>query len=173
MPSFCIDDKKGFPNLKDSIGPEIKVSGRTALGILADANQYPSRRWQELGHQLQEAGFDLSAQMALTGTIIETIPRVGIWLMPNNKSPGELEDFIKQLIPASDPVWPRAQSYIDGIPTAQRKFVLHKVQRARIHAWLAARREPRKMGAAIGIGDLDATAPPAKQFIDWLRRLFG
>ena len=29
------------------------------------------------------------------------------------------------------------------------------------------------MGAAIGIGDLDATAPLAEEFIDWLRRLFG
>ena len=37
MPDFDID-KRGFPNLKAAIGPEIKAPGRTALGILVDAN---------------------------------------------------------------------------------------------------------------------------------------
>ena len=29
------------------------------------------------------------------------------------------------------------------------------------------------MGAAIGIGDLDATAPLAKTFAEWLQAVFG
>ena len=93
--------------------------------------------------------------------------------MPDNGSSGELEDFIMRMIPADDPVWPRAKCYIDGIPEAERKFKLQKTQRARIHAWLAARKEPRKMGAAIGAGDLDTGAPIATDLIAWLRRLFG
>lgn len=32
--------------------------------------------------------------------------------MPNNYSPGELEDFIRELIPGKDPTWPRAKHYI-------------------------------------------------------------
>ena len=91
--------------------------------------------------------------------------------MPNNQTAGELENFIEQLIPAGDPVWPRAQNYIDSIPATDRRF--KKILRAKIHAWLAAREQPRQMGAAIGIGDLDAAALLAKQFTDWLRRLFG
>ncbi len=38
MPDFAISDKKGFPNLKAAIRPEIKVPGRMALGILVDAD---------------------------------------------------------------------------------------------------------------------------------------
>lgn len=93
--------------------------------------------------------------------------------MPDNKSAGELEDFIERLMPTGDPVWPRTQNYIDGIPAAEPKFADGKILRARIHAWLAARAEPRKMGAAIGAGDLDTTALLAMQFADWLRQLFG
>ena len=147
------------------------MSGRTALGILVDANDRPTDRWTQILHQVTQAVGQVPTQMVRSGTILGVRPRVGIWLMPDNQTTGELENFIEQLIPVGDPVWPRAQEYIDGIPVADRKF--KKVLRAQIHAWLATREEPRKMGAAIGIGDLDAAALPAQQFSNWLRRLFG
>lgn len=173
MPEFDIIDKNGFPNLKRAIAPEIKVSGRAALGILVDANHHRTGRWQEIAHQLRQAAVEPPMQMAPVGTIVGDRPRVGIWLMPDNESGGELEDFIERLIPNGDPVWPRARRYIDGIPVADRKFAGEKIVRARIHAWLAARAEPRKMGAAIRARDLDPTVPLAITFTDWLRRLFG
>ena len=172
MPAFDIIDKSGFPNLRRAIGPEIKVSGRNAMGILVDGNRHPARRWEAIVHQLRQAGFQPPAQVEPTGTIIEGRPRVGVWLMPDNRSAGELEDFIARLLPPGDPVWPRAQRYIDDIPPGQRKFAPDKVLRASIHAWLAARAEPRKMGVAVGAGDLHVTGTLAMQFSDWLRRLF-
>lgn len=172
IPTFDIRDLEGFPNLKDAIGPEVKVSGRKAVGILADANADPNGRWQAIGEQLRRAGICPPRYILPGGTIVEETPRVGIWLMPDNTMPGELEDFVTKLIPAQDPVWPRAQLYIDEIPTAERKFAANKVRRAQVHAWLAARAEPRQMGAAIGIGDLDSTVQPAQEFTNWLRQLF-
>lgn len=173
MPTFAIRDKRGFANLKAAIGPEIKVPGRTALGILADANDDLDARWQAIGHQLRQAALVLPNDAAPAGIVIEGKPRVGVWLMPDNESAGELEDFIRRLLPPGDPVWPRAQRYIDGISEAERKFSPGKTLRATIHAWLATRAEPRKMGAAIRAGDLNAADPLAGQFVDWLRRLFG
>ena len=173
MPTFDIIDKNGFPNLKRAIRPEIKVAGRKALGILDDGNRHPARRWEAIKHQLREAGIKPAVQMASSGTIIEGRPRIGVWLMPDNGSAGELEDFIAQLLPRGDRVWPRAQRYIDDIPVAERKFSPDKVLRARIHAWLAARAEPRKMGVAVGAGDLHVTGPLAMEFAEWLRSLFG
>ncbi len=93
--------------------------------------------------------------------------------MPNNVSSGELEEFIAGMIPTNDPVWPRSETYIDGIPVADRKFATGKTLRAKVHSWLATREEPRKMGSAIGARDLNAGAPAAVQLGDWLRRLFG
>lgn len=173
MPEFAISDKKGFPNLKDAIGPELKVPGRTALGILVDANDDLDARWRAIGHRLRKAAVNPPTRTTSAGTVVQGKLRVGIWLMPDNGSAGELEDFIRRLIPAGDPVWPRAQRYIDDIPTADRKFATGKTLRAKIHAWLATRAEPRKMGAALGTGDLVAADPLAQEFVRWLRRLFG
>ena len=100
-------------------------------------------------------------------------PRVGIWLMPDNQSPGEIEDFVAAMIPDGDPVRPLAERYIDGIPEADRKFAEGKIPRAKIHAWLAAREDPRRMGAAIGAGDLDTEVTLCQSFAAWLRRLFA
>ena len=174
MPQFDICDKRGFPNLRDSIGPEIKAPGRTALGILVDANDDLTARWQAIAYRLGQAAINLPRPPAAqAGTVVDGTPRVGVWLMPDNQSAGELEDFIQRLIPAGDPVWPRAETYIDGIPADDRRFATEKMLRAKIHAWLATRAEPRKMGSAIGVGDLNANHPLSTQLVDWLRRLFG
>lgn len=173
MPGFEISAKQGFRQLKDAIGPGTKVAGRIALGILVDANDDFDARWQAVSHQLRQADVAPPTRATASGIVVEGKPRVGIWLMPDNGSAGELEDFIRRLLPADDPVWPPAQRYIDDIPAAHRKFTAGKVLRAQIHAWLAVRREPRRMGAAIGAGDLNVTHPLAAQFMDWLRRLFG
>ena len=172
MPEFDICDKKGFPKLARAIGPELKVSGRRAVGILADANDDLNARWQAIAGRLRQAGINPPTDMTPAGIVIEGRPRIGIWLMPNNESAGELEDFAAKLIPEDDLVWPMATRYIDDIPIAARKFTASKILRAKIHAWLATRAEPRKMGAAIGIGELDATVPLAVTFTDWLRSLF-
>lgn len=173
---FEIHDSKGFPRLKDSISPQAKVSGRKALGILVDANENPVGRWQAVARQLQHAGFDPPPNAAREGTVIDGShgrPRVGIWLMPDNVAAGQLEDFIRELIPEGDLVLPRASDYIEDIPEGERKFKPQKIQGAIVHAWLAAREEPRKMGTAIRARDLDANAVPAEEFVAWLRRLFG
>lgn len=92
--------------------------------------------------------------------------------MPDNETPGELEEFVSRMIPEDDPVWPRSQAYINGIPVSDRRFSSGKTLRAQIHSWLAAREEPRKMGAAIGARDLNVDTPDAGRLVDWLRRLF-
>ncbi len=172
-PAVGILAKEGFPNLVRAIGPEINAPGRLAVGILADANDDPHARWEAIADRLQRKDIELPTNMAPAGTVIDGRPRVGIWLMPDNEAAGELEDFVSRLIPQGDSVWPLAERYIDGIPIGDRKFKASKISRAKIHAWLATRAEPRKMGGAIGAGDLDATAPVAMRFANWLRELFG
>lgn len=93
--------------------------------------------------------------------------------MPNNQESGELEDFVAGMIPKNDAVWPLSKKYVNDIPDYARKFRQGKTLRAKVHSWLATREEPRKMGAAIGAGDLNVAAPEAVRFVDWLRRLFG
>ena len=187
MPEFDILPQGGKDRLLRAIGPETNAEGRRAVGILMDADDDLDAQWQAIVNRLRQRDqryehfnpSDLPAYPVATGTIIETagaIPdaslRIGIWLMPDNRSTGELEDFVANMIPAADPVWPRAEAYIEGIPQADRKFTTGKIQRAKVHAWLAAREAPRPMGLAVKAGDLDTNAANSTVFVDWMRTLF-
>ena len=172
MPRFCILDKEGKDNLLKSVRGEILAEDRIAVGILMDANDDLNARWQAVTSRLRDAGIQTPNAPSLHGTIIESSPRVGVWLMPDNQSDGELENFVERMIPANDVVWPLSQDYIDRIPKADRKFAEGKTLRAKVHAWLAAREHPRRMGSAIGVGDLDVDVETTKKFVSWLRQLF-
>ena len=176
--SFRIVDKQGLPNLIKSIRVEFESEARQVIGIVVDADDDVSSRWSEIQTELKDLVRlpDISAR----GTIIEGIngePRIGIWVMPNNMDQGELEDFVHKMIPQDDVIWPKSQQYIDElvskIPKPPRPFTEKKVLRAKVHAWLATREAPRRMGHAIGRNDLDANARTATDFVAWLRRLFA
>lgn len=158
-----------------SIPSEINTEGRVSVGILVDVDDDVQSTWQAVADKLRSAGVQPPACPARGGTIIdvEGRPRVGIWLMPDNESHGELEDFFAGMIPPGDPVWPLSEAYIEDIPERHRKFAQGKILRAKVHAWLAARRRPRPMGLAIKAGDLDVNAANSREFLAWLRRLFG
>ena len=171
IPEFCIRDKGGIEGLLEDIGLEILAPSRKAIGILVDANDDLDARWNAVANRLREENIEVPSSPELIGTIIDSNPRVGIWLMPNNTSPGELENFVSEMISDDDPVWPRSQCYIDDIPEADRKFK-KKILRAKIHAWLATREDPRLMGAAIGARDLHSDGTLSTAFANWLRELF-
>ena len=139
---------------------------------MVDANSDPDARWRSITDRLQTLGIETSANPHPDGTVLEGLPRIGIWLMADNVTEGQLEDFVANMIPDNDPVWPLSQDYIDSIPTEHRKFGETKVSRAKVHAWLAARDDPRQMGAAIGARDLDIDGDLCTRFTDWLDRLF-
>ena len=107
------------------------------------------------------------------GTIVGGEPRVGVWLRSDNQSCGEIDDFVAEMTSCNDPVWPLSKRHIDSIPAEQRRFSEGKTARAKVHARLAARAEPRLMGAAIGAGDLDVSGALATRFAQWLEKLFG
>ena len=173
IPEFEVEEKGGFDKLAASIPLELKVPGRIALGIMVDSNEDREARWRSITERLRSEGIEAPGAMEPDGTIIEGSPRVGIWLMPDNQSEGELEDFVARLVPPTDPTWPLATAYIRDIPSEDRKFKPKKTSRAILAAWLATREDPRQMGLAITSGDLDASQPPAPDFAEWLRRTFG
>ena len=177
-PDFGVIDKNGINNLLGSLEGEINAPGRTVVGIMADANDSPSNRWRAVRDRLARLRVDVPADPDPSGTIIEGNssegrPRVGVWLMPDNQLPGEIEDFVAAMIPKDDPVWPRSEAYINGIPERHRKFTTGKVRRAEVHAWLATLARPRQMGTAIRAEDLNVDVLVCRTFVDWLRRLFG
>ena len=184
-PPFGISDKGNFNELCKDIPTQITTPGREVLGILVDANGDLMKQWHEISSELKKTCKLTGASKHLqlnpsvipdapdpTGTIIDSKPRIGIWLMPDNQSPGELEDFAAEMIPEHDPVWPLSKEYIQNIPKQHRKFDCNKTQKAELFAWLATRKEPGRMGAAIGADDLTLDNKPSETFLKWLSDLF-
>lgn len=176
MPDFDIKEKDGVAKVLSAISTEVKVSGREAVGIIIDANDDLAGRWQAVAYRVREVGVVLPASPCPNGTIVREIPTfprlsLGVWLMPDNVLSGELEHFIADMIPREDTVWPLAREYIGKI--AEPPFKPKKQRRAEVHAWLAARKEPRQMGLAIGARDLEVETAVCKRFVAWLRSLFA
>ena len=172
---FEIAPKDGAANVVKSIEAEVNVIGRVALGIVIDADRDIETLWRQLTTEFGgKFGLSLPDAPDAGGTIVgDYQPRIGIWIMPDNASPGELENFAVPMIPASDNAWSHARRYIATLPDEDREFADDKEEKAELYAWLATRKYPRFIGKAIGDGYLDAESPLCRQFVGWLRRLFG
>ena len=178
---FAIRDYEGIDGVLTRVSIHIDEATRPAVGIVVDADTVPSESWNRVCGQISNAQRSISPIPPApdpNGTVIPEnpsagSPRVGIWIMPDNVSLGELEGFVSQMIPAGDHVWPLSQRYIDDIPVDERKFAENKTLRAQIHAWLAAREDPRQMGLAIRTRDLAITNPLSQTFLAWLSRLYA
>jgi len=174
---FHIKNTQGIDNLLSSLPVQLKNMYLQSLGILVDANDDPIQRWNKIIRCIgSNTAMDIQTipDSDGNGTILDSDTiKIGIWLMPDNESSGEIEEFILQLIPEGDPIWPRAQQFIDDIPSDLRKFKDSKELRAKIHAWLATCKNPHRMGTAIRTRDLNSSAPLAMRLFQWLNSLFS
>lgn len=177
LQTFVIKETTGGQSdLLEAIRGEVEASGREALGVVLDTDQDLNKCWSNIEESFSRTTVQLPTEPSPTGTIVreqDDLPRVGIWLMPDNQSPGELEDFALMMMPRQDTIWPLSQSYIDNIPEGDRKFKDEKTDKAKLYAWLAARKEPGRMGAAVSTGDLVAQGSLCEDFFTWLVKLFG
>lgn len=165
----------GVTILLEVLPEQLRASGLERLGIVVDADTDLNARWDSLKFILAKAGYlNLPANPLPEGTIIyqEYLPIVGVWIMPDNKLPGMLEDFVSFLVPQGDPLWEQAKDCLNEIPEPQRKFKQH-FAKAHIHTWLAWQEEPgTPLGSAINKRYLDADAIDAQKLMGWVRRLF-
>lgn len=169
----------GINKLLESLPTQLKDSEVKALGVIVDADTDMKARWDSLRGILASAEYtDVPAAPSTQGTILKPPPdllrpRVGIWLMPDNHTNGILEDFLRFLVPAPNPLLDHAKQSVAGIPDGHRLFATKDDPKALIHTWLAWQEEPGKpFGTAITARYLDADVPQVTIFINWLRRLF-
>lgn len=174
----------GINRLLDGIPDRINAPGLEVMGIVVDADTSLEARWQALRDRLQDrdklaelAYRDFPAAPVAEGWISQRVdlPRIGIWLMPDNRRIGILEDFVAVLIPATDPLLAKANMVLRDLEAeGVQRYAQASRSKALIYTWLAWQREPgRPMGQAIAHHDLRHDAPAALAFVAWLRRLFA
>lgn len=172
--SFRIKDKQGWEKLRGELDVEIDASDLECLGILVDADASLNGRWQALSDIFRECGYTtIPSEPNELGTIInqEGKPRIGIWLMPNNQSPGMLEDFLQMLVPSGNVLWAYAQHCVEELP--ERLFSSTHNSKAITYTYLAWQKQPGHLfSAAVKANSFDANAEPALKLINWINRLF-
>lgn len=173
--TFAVEAKGGVENLLRVFPVQAKGSGIKAVGVVIDADVDLARRWDSIRSILSGLGYDPPVSIPGDGVILEAnaMPRVGVWIMPDNSLSGMLEDFVGYLVPSGDLLWARAEQVIADIPVELAGFTPQHLSKALIHTWLAWQEDPgTPMGLAITKKYLDSSAVTAEPFINWLRRLF-
>jgi hypothetical protein len=173
-----------------------KLSGRLAdgnapervLGLILDTDIVGSteadavqRRWAQLKDKIV-IGYDLAAEFPEEGLIIDplpgrraiaTLPRIGIWLMPNNKAFGMLEDLLMESLGG------REKDYTSNVVKQAKTDQIASyhdshTSKAVIRTYMAWQEPPdvQYLGLAIQKGHFQNIEAGCAQFLDWLERLF-
>ena len=175
---FGIKEKNGYPRLLDTLDTEIDAPGLESLGIVVDADENLQSRWQSLRNRIFECGYSsIPEEPNPHGTVIPdpNRPMLGIWIMPDNRLPGILENFIAFLVPNRETniLWQHAAQCVASIPEGHKAFPEVRAPKALLHTWLAWQVEPGKpLGQAIAARYLDPQSETADCFVQWVKRLF-
>jgi hypothetical protein len=174
-----IKEHEGYGPLLEAIPVRLIESEVQAVGIVLDADTDLAGRWEAVRCRLVAAGYATAPTVPDSQGLVmqppadSLLPRVGAWLMPNNQLPGILEDFLRFLVPAGDPLFAYASQTVNGIPARLRLFNSVDTPKALIHTWLAWQAEPgRPLGTSITAGFLNHATPEVDALVAWLRRLF-
>jgi hypothetical protein len=133
-----IKECNGFESMVEEgvIETELKASGLKVLGIIADANVNAKRRWSSLRNRCLRTFPELPDDIPATGLIQESESglKLGVWLMPDNRSHGMMETFLTYLVPDnSNPVLKHAESARDEARALGAPYKDVHADKARIH----------------------------------------
>ena len=157
----------------------VKGTGDFA-GIIVDADTSAMETWKSIYARLSRSDLRFEGEgnnegipnnLPKDGLILNTKPRIGVWIMPNNKRQGEAEDFIIDLIPSNDKIWKLADEYIETVCKIDGE--IKKKSKAKLYSWLAACDPNRQPGAALDVKRLNRDNENWRNFENWARRLFG
>jgi hypothetical protein len=172
------DETEGIEALLNGLPLKLKEKNLEILGIVVDADQDLAARWQAVKSKLRASGYqNIPESLPQSGWVYAEpeLPKVGVWVMPDNQLPGMLEDFVKCCIPNDDKLLTKAELVLQEIEQASlNPYTLIHRPKALIHTWLAWQEKPRMpMGQAITAKVLSHDSAPATSFVEWLKRLFN
>ena len=155
---------------------ELGASGLEALGVVVDANGNAADRWDDIRTWCNGEFKDLPDRIPAEGLAVVRPggPRFGVWIMPNNRFTGMLEDWLVGLIPeGSGPLYELARRCVSEAKRQNARFKPVHRTKAEIHTWLAWQDEPGlRLYDAVKHGVLDPKQPGSEPFVQWFKGLF-
>ena len=174
--SFDVVDCNGIDDLIEQIPIRFKSSETKTVGIIVDADDALQQRWEKIRNILTGTHFEVPADLPADGLIVShEIQKAGVWIMPNNRVDGMLEDFISFLVPKDDPLTPIVESTLSEIESKElNRYAVRHHSKANIHTWLAWQEDPgTPLGLSITKSYLNADEETCVKLINWLNRLYG
>lgn len=175
--TFTFPSRGGIENLIATLPRKLKEENLETLGIVVDADLDLAARWQAVTNKLKDFGYQNIPKVPPEIGWIDVqpeLPKIGVWVMSDNKLPGMLEDFVAYLIPSEDKLRDKAAAILNKIETEKlNSYSLIHRQKAFIHTWLAWQSKlGMPMGQAITAKALSNESAIAYIFVSWLNNLF-
>lgn len=149
---------------------EARRPKRLGLVIDRDGEAGKPDRWLSVRGVLRGAGLSTDEEPQPLGLRLE-VPwgRIGVWLMPDNVSPGTLETFLRRLLPAHpSPLWKHAMASTTDAAAQGAPYRQADSEKATLHTWLAWQDPPgNPYGTALEAGAFDVNEATATAFVDW------
>jgi hypothetical protein len=178
-PPARLENCQGIDNIlkREFLSVKLKESDLGALGIVIDANDAFASRWASVRDGCLGSFPNIPIGLPAEGLVLpnEYNQKLGVWIMPDNRSDGMLEDFLKHLVPTSrDKLWEYAQEAVSEAQHRGATFKNSHQSKANIHTWLAWQDEPgQSLGTALTRKVLDAKSSGATPFVNWFKRLYN
>ena len=171
-----VDEPGGREKLLEGMQTEVKTSTGRSVGFILDADEVVEDRWRAVRGSLNDVGLTLPDEVPREGFVGEADAfkaRVGVWLMPDNRQSGALEEFLKDLVDSSDPLLPIAQTSTDQARNRGARFRDSYRLKAVLYAWLAWQEDPGlPYGTAIKARYFSHDSVNALAFVEWFKRVF-
>jgi hypothetical protein len=177
--TIAIQQFGGKSNLLEKIPSILKQSEVKQVGIVIDADNDLNETWQSVLRRIRLQG-EIEGRVSLENAgIIANLNRlnqppiqIGIWIMPNNRNSGGLEEFFYKLIETNDALWTHAQTIVAQLP--ERRFQPAHLTKIEVATWLAWQDKQRRLGEAVSKGEyLDFEGEECRHFLKWIQQLYA
>jgi hypothetical protein len=146
------------------------------LGVMLDADTIPLGRYQSIRALCQPFFPALPAILPEDGLVIENDDhkRLGVWIMPDNHSEGNLETFLRFLVPSKlQAVWKHAVESTEIAKKVGCEYRDSHIEKANLYTWLAWQDPPgQSPGECLTRKILDPNATSAAAFVTWFKKLY-
>ena len=182
-PNFNFVVATGIDNLLQKLDLYLKnAAAYGMIGVVVDADKDIDARWQQLRDRLMKTGKYSCKKMPLAdgGMIIEAEEpeqdaKIGIWIMPDNKYRGALENFLLEMVPKDDELMVEVENELVRLETNNvKRYRDIDRNKAKVHTFLAWEENPgTSLYTAIVSRILNPDADVAKLFIVWIKSLYS
>ena len=166
----------GRDPLLEGMQTAVMTSTGRAAGFVLDADEVAQDRWRAVCSRLEGVGLTPPDEIPSSGYVDQASAyqaRVGVWLMPDNRRSGALEEFLQDLVDNRDSVLQVAEESTDLAKGRGAPFPDSKRRKAVLHAWLAWQESPGlPYGSAIRARYFRHDSPDALAFVEWFKSVF-